>query len=260
MQGLAIDVAAWASPWRHRSPGDKVLLAFGLVLCALLLPAWPGTLIVAVVSIALTVGPAGVPGRVLAAAAGGPLGFILLGALSIAVTRGSGGVLGFTVTSQTLTAAVQTAGHAIAGSASVFLLATTTPISDLLGWARRHGLPDVVLDLAGLIYRLLFVLLATTGEIRAAQTARLGYASRRATMRSAAMLTAAVLTRAWSRARRLEEGLAGRGLDGPLRVLDDEHPSSPRFVAASVGLLAAVTATSFAVSLLPAALRQAGLG
>jgi cobalt/nickel transport system permease protein len=257
VHGLAIDVAAWSSPWRYRSPGDKLLLAFGLVLCALLLPAWPGCAVVAAAAVGLTVGPAGVPWRVLGAAVRGPLAFIALGAFSIAVTwRAGAGVGGLMVSTETLTRAVQTAGHAVAGSASVFLLATTTPVSDLLGWARRRGLPEVVADLAGLIYRLLFVLLATTGELRAAQTARLGYATRRAAMRSAGMLTAAVLVRAWSRARRLEEGLAGRGLDGPMRVLDDERPSSRRFVAASVAVLTGVVA----VSLLPWVLRQGGLG
>jgi cobalt/nickel transport system permease protein len=246
VRGLAIDVAAWSSPWRQRSPGDKLLLGCGLVACALVLPVWPAGPLVAVVAVGLAVGPAGVSWRVLAVAARGPLAFIVLGAAGIAVTwrPGPGAVAGLTVTADTLARAAATAGHGIAGTAGVFLLAVTTPISDLLGWARRRGVPEVVVDLAGLVYRLLFVLLATTRAIRAAQTARLGYATRRAALRSAAMLTATVLSRAWERARRLEEGLAGRGLDGPLRVLDDDRASSPRFVAASVTGLTALTATS----------------
>jgi cobalt/nickel transport system permease protein len=130
----------------------------------------------------------------------------------------------------------------------MLMLATTTPVSDLLAWARRRGVPEAVVDIAGLVYRLLFVLLTTLHAVRDAQTARLGYANRRAAIRSAAALTAAVLTRSWDRARRLEDGLAGRGLDGPLRVLDEVLPSSRRFVAASALAPVAVILTSLTVA------------
>lgn len=263
MKGLAIDVAAWASPWRHRSPGDKVLLAFGLVLCALLLPVWPGCLIVTVVAVGLALGPAGVNGRVFARAARGALAFITLAGLSIALTWQPDPDAGWelTVTGASAVVAARTSAHAIAGTAAMLLLATTTPISDLLGWAHRRGLPDVVTDIAGLTYRLLFVLLDTSNEVLAAQAARLGYATRRAGLRSAAMLASVVLTRAWTRARRLEDGLTGRGLDGALRVLDEPRPSSPRFVLAAIVVLAAVCALSLTGSAMdPSAHRAWGTG
>lgn len=117
-------------------------------------------------------------------------------------------------------------------------------MSDLLAWGRRRGLPDAVADVAGLVYRLLFVLLTTLHAVRDAQTARLGYAGRRAAARSAAALTAAVLVRSWHRARRLEDGLAGRGLDGALLVLDEPRPSSAWFVGGSVLVASGVAAIS----------------
>lgn len=250
MSGLALDVAAWSSPWRHRSPGDKLLLAGGLVLGALLLPAWPGCPLVAAVAVTALLGPAGVTARVLARTARGAAAFLLLGAVGIAVTwrPGATGGLGLTVTAAGASAAAVTTAHAVAGFAAMLLLAATTPMSDLLAWAGRRGVPEAVVDVAGLVYRQLFVLLATARSVRAAQAARLGYADRRATIRSAAALTAAVLVRAWSRARRLEEGLAGRGLDGPLRVLPDARPSSPTFVAGALAVLGSVVAVSLAVA------------
>ena len=253
MRGPLIDTAAWSSPWRRRSPGDKAFLGLGLAICSLLLPTWPGSLLITVAATGLVVGPAAVRWRVLFAAARGPIVFIAVGCLGIAVTWHSGGPgqLGPTVTGESLVQAARTAGRAFAGTAGVLVLAATTPISDLLGWARSRGFPEAVVDVAGLVYRLLFVLLDTTGRIRDAQTARLGYATRRATLRSAGALTAAVLTRAWSRAGRLEEGLVGRGLDGPLRVLDDARPTSPRFVAASATLLAVIAAVSLLAPPLP---------
>jgi cobalt/nickel transport system permease protein len=255
VRGLAIDVAAWSSPWRFRSPGDKLLLSLGLVLCALVLPPWPGCPLVVAVAVGLAVGPAGVGWRVLGRAARGAAAFIVLGAAGIAITwqPGVGATpTGLAVTPASASDALRTAAHAVAGTAAMLLLATTTPVSDLLAWCRRRGVPDVVVDVAGLVYRLLFVLLSTAQAVRAAQVARLGYASRAATLRSAAALTAAVLTRAWSRARRLEDGLAGRGLDGPLRALDEPRPSSRRFVVSTVALLGGVVATSLSVASLAA--------
>jgi cobalt/nickel transport system permease protein len=256
MRSLAIDVAAWASPWRSRSPGDKALLSVGLLITALVLPAWPASPLVAATAVGLAVGPARVPWRVLARAARGALTFIVIGAVTLAVTWRSGATgglglrlgLGLTVSPASAADAARTTAHAVAGTAAMLLLATTTPISDLLAWARRRGVPEAVTDVAGLTYRLLFVLLGSLHGVRDAQTARLGYASRRAAARSAAALTAAVLTRAWQRARRLEDGLAGRGLDGPLRVLDDARPSSSRFVVGALVLPVVVVTVSLVVA------------
>lgn len=253
MTGPAIDTAAWTCRWRTRSPGDKVLLGLGLTALALVLPAWPASPLVALVAVGLAVGPAGVGPRILATAARGPLAFILLGAAGIAVTwrAPGGGWPALTVTPDSLGQAARTGAHAVAGTCGVFLLASTTPVSDLLDWARRHAVPAVVVDIAALVYRLLFILLATATQVRAAQVARLGYATRRATLRSAGLLTTAILTRAWDRARRLEDGLTGRGLDGPLTVLPDPRPSSPRFVAATLLLHTVVTTAALLTPHLP---------
>lgn len=253
MTGMAIDVAAWSSRWRDREPRDKVVLAVGLVVCALALPAWPGSLVVTALAVLLAVGPAGVDPRVLAQAARGPLAFIALGAVSIALTRSTGpgpDVLGLTITAESLGRAGSTTAHAVAGTSAVLLLATTTPMSDLLAWLRKLGMPEAVVDIAGLVYRLLFVLLASAEQVRSAQAARLGYASWRASFRSAAALAAAVLVRAWSRARRLEDGLAGRGLEGPLRVLDDPRVASRRFALTACAVPVAVAAGSMTVHVL----------
>lgn len=140
MNGPAIDAAAWSGRWRGRSPGDKALLGLGLTGTALLLPAWPGSLLVTVTAVALVLGPAGVDRRVLVAAARGPLAFIVLGAAGIAVTWRTGddpgwgvGRPGPAVTPAGLAQAARTTAHAIAGACGVLLLAATTPVTDLLG-------------------------------------------------------------------------------------------------------------------------------
>jgi cobalt/nickel transport system permease protein len=69
--GPALDTAAWSSAWRHRATGEKVLLAGGLLACAVGLPAWPVAPVVLVITAGLLLGPARVPARLLARAARG---------------------------------------------------------------------------------------------------------------------------------------------------------------------------------------------
>ena len=244
MSGLAIDDAAWASAWRRRSPGGKVLVSGGLVLSALLLRVWPGSVLVALAAVSLALGPARVPVRIFGRAVRAPLAFILVGALTAVVEVGGDGV-GWAPDAASQAGSL--VGHAVAGSAAVLLLATTTPVSDLLPALQRLRVPAALVEVAGVVYRLLFVLLTSLTTIREARTARMGYATVRGSYRSSGALAAAVLTRSWDRARRLQYGLAGRGLDTGLRVLPKTLPASRRFEAVTVVGAAALAAVSWVV-------------
>jgi cobalt/nickel transport system permease protein len=243
--GLAVDDAAWRSAWRRRSPEDKSLLCLGLVVCALVLPAWPGSVLVGLTAVVLALGPARVPARTFWRAVRWQLAFITVGALT-AVVQVDGGGLGWAPDAAARAGSL--VGHAVAGSAAVLLLATTTPMSDLLPALRRLRVPAAVVEVASVVYRLLFVLLESLDTIREAQTARMGYSSLRRSYRSSGALTAAVLTRSWDRARRLQEGLAGRGMETGLRVLPEVRPSSRLFLAATAAGIAGIVAVSLVAS------------
>jgi cobalt/nickel transport system permease protein len=238
---LAVDDAAWSSAWRCRAPADKLLLCGGLVVCALALPAWPGSPLVGLTVLVLALGPAGVPVRTFARAVRWPAAFIAVGAVT-AVVSVDGGGLGWAPDAAARAGSL--VGHALAGSAAVLLLACTTPMSDLLPALQRMRVPAAVTEVASVTYRLLFLLLDSLRTIREAQTARMGRATARQALRSDGALAAAVLIRSWDRARRLQDGLAGRGMETGLRVLPDRRPSSPGFVAATVAGLAALVATA----------------
>ena len=245
MTGLAIDDAAWASAWRRRSPGDKLLLCLGLVLCGLLLPVWPGSLLVGLTAVVLAIGPARVPAGTFGRAVRLPLAFVAIGALTTVVQVDGNGV-GWAPDAAARAGAL--VGHSLAGGTAVLLLATTTPMSDLLPALRRLRVPEAVIEVASVVYRLLFVLLESLRTIREAQTMRMGYSSVRRSYRSSGALAAAVLTRSWDRARRLQEGLAGRGLETGLRVLPEVRPSSRLFLAATLAGLAGIVSASLVIA------------
>ena len=242
---LAVDDAAWASAWRERSPGDKLLLCGGLVVCALALPAWPGSLLVGLTAVVLALGPARVHARTFARAVRWPVAFIAVGAVTAVVTVDGGG-LGWAPDAAARAGSL--VGHALAGSAAVLLLACTTPMSDLLPALQRLRVPPAVTEVASVTYRLLFVLLDSLRTIREAQTARMGRATLRTRLRSDGALAAAVLTRSWDRARRMQEGLAGRGMETGLRVLPEALPSSRVFVAVTIAGLAALVSAGLVLA------------
>lgn len=249
MHAHAVDDAAWESPWRRRSVRDKACLSVGLVLTALLAPPFPGTVLVAIAVILLT-RAAGVPLRLLCRMMRGPLVFLGIGAVTVALSLGGQDVMPWTwgpfgASPQTLARAGGVFGHGIAGTLALLLLATTTPMVDLVAAGRRARIPDPLLDIASLTYRLLFVLAESMAAIREAQVSRLGYDSWRASWRSSGMLAAAVLTRAWDRARRLNDGLAGRGYEVAMLTLAPPTRRSTPFLLGGIALVAVIAGASF---------------
>ncbi|TBL38569.1 cobalt ECF transporter T component CbiQ [Verrucosispora sp. SN26_14.1] len=235
---LALDVAAYASPWRRRHPAEKALLALGLLGCALLLPPWPGALVVGLTAAVALLGPAALPPRLLVRVARTPLLFILTGSVPMLVAVS--GPTQFRWAPEGLVTAATTAGRACAALLCLLLFAATTPLADVLPRLQRLGVPSAVTEVAALIYRMLFLLLESVHAVRQAQAARLGYRTWASTYRSLAGQAGAVFVRAFSLARRWEEGLALRGYTGSLAVRTEVRQPSAAFLVVTVLLLAAV--------------------
>ncbi len=243
----AVDDAAWAGPWRSVAVGDKVALSLALVLTALLTPAWPGSVLVAVVAVALMLGPARIRPGLLAAVALPPLAFLVAGAAPLAVEVQLGEWP--RVTPDGVARAAGVVAHGVAGSLSVLLLATTTPMVDMVGWLRRLRVPGPLLEIAELMYRLLFVLADTAVALHAAQAGRLGgQAPLRRRFRHAASAVGTVALHSWHRATRLQAGLALRGFEEDLPTLSPAGRRTPRLLIAGLVVVAGVVAACWAVA------------
>lgn len=240
---LTLDDAAWSSPWRTRSTLEKSVLCLGLLLVA----ATTTSVLVAGLVGACAIGLAllaRVPAGVWLRAMAGPALFVALGTLTIAVTLGPGDLLSWGpvgVDEGGAQRAALVAARALAATSATVLLAATTPMLDLLAGLRRARVPEVAVDVAAVTYRMVFALLDSASAVRSAQSGRLGYASGRAARRSVGLLAACVLVGAWERARRLEEGLAGRGGAGSVPLVPARAVSTPFVLVAGtlvVGLAA----------------------
>ena len=244
--GLTLDHAAWSSPWRLRSVRDKGVLSLGLLIAAISLPPVPGAAAVAAVSLALLLGPIQVGPRRLWRILWIPLTSILIGVATVAVSVSWDAGLRVQVTGAGLDMAGGLAVRALGATLAMFTLACSTPMIDLFSALRRARVPDALVEIAALVYRFTFSLLESVGAIHQAQEARLGYVSRTAAMRSASMGVAVLFTRSWEQARRLEDGLAGRGYEDALRTLEPERLRSTAFLLGALGAVASVVVGALA--------------
>lgn len=251
---MQLDDAAWSSPWRRRSVAEKALLCLGLLLVA----ATTGSPVIAAVVGLLVTGlalltamvPPGLWWRVLL----GPAVFVAVGAVTVALDLGAAtgsdvwrlGPVGMTTSG--VETALLVSLRALAATSAMLLLAATTPMVEVLSALRRVGVPGPVVDVAAVMYRMIFGLLEAMAAIREAQAGRLGYASGRAARRSLGQLVAAVMVRAWTRASRLEDGLAGRGGVEAVPMVPARPVSLP-FALAAVALVTVTATASLLVAL-----------
>lgn len=264
-QNLVIDDAAWTSPWRRRRVSEKVFLSMGLVLTALLSEPWPGCTLVAAAALVLMLASARVRPTLVLVVMTAPMAFLLIGTLPVAAVwhgmhdmawgnlgwRTQGFAVGpLRFTPESITTAASLWAHSLAGTLAFILLATTTPMVDLLSWFRKLRVPDVLIEIASLTYRLLFLLLGSTIAIRQAQHARLGNAaSWRRRWSTAASTVGSVLLMTYQRATRLQSGLEGRGYEDALLTLAPNRPRSWQFVLLSFLCLAAIWSVNLAWTL-----------
>ncbi|EGV19003.1 cobalt ECF transporter T component CbiQ [Thiocapsa marina] len=237
---LPIDRFAWTNRWSSHHPGERMLLAGGLLILTLVLPPVSTAPLVLITMTAATVLGAGVPVSAFIRALAVPAGFLLAGLPFIVLSLDLDGAPSLVVSAEGARMALEVGLRSLAAMSCLVGLSLTTPASELIPWLRRVGVPQAVLEIALLMYRLLFVVAARATAGREAQEARLGYTSFGRSVRSLGLLTAALLSRSLARARRLEIGLAARGFEGELRVLSRPRALSPRRLATAGATLLAV--------------------
>jgi len=223
---VRIDTAAHASRWRDVAASAKALFALGGTVAAWTAhhPATLG-LLLAVLVLAALLG-ARVPLRTYLAAALAPCGFLLLSCLAMLFTLDPSGAPSWS--GAPLPDVARTALRALAVLAALLGLVLTTPLPDLLALLRRLRVPELLLDLMALCYRMLFVLRQAWDEGATAQRARLGYGGWAQAWRSTGLLAGQMAVQVWQRAGALQAAADARCYDGRLRFLPSSVPHSSR--------------------------------
>lgn len=250
-QSLQIDLVAQNSRIAHWSAGLKVGTSMVFLLTCLAADSIPVAVIIAVCMTAVNLAasrmgvgayvslllvPATfviVSGLVLVAEiAAQPLGFldIPLGGVFLRITPES----------QTATALVM--AKALAALSCLYGLSLSTPVYEITAVLRRMRLPAIVVELMVLIYRYIFILLASLNSMTTAAQARLGYKDYRSAWRSFTGIGTNLLARSFAQASRSFSAMEARCYDGEMQFLEQEKPVKAAHVMVSTGLLAAFVA------------------
>ena len=112
----------------------------------------------------------------------------------------------------------------IGGMSALIFIALTTPMTDLFVVMRQCHVPEVVLDLAMMIYRSIFMIMDQLVQIYHAQVMRLGYGSFRESIQSFSTLCGAVFIGSWSAGEDLIRAMDARCYDGKFAVLGETRP------------------------------------
>lgn len=234
---IHIDHYAYLSKNKAVDPGQKMvftLLTLGT--CILLGNNWVSLLVILVMS-GYTVLKGGIPLGFFVRLMLIPISFLMIGLITIAVNiqpEAQGLLWSVPVGSRWvgispggLTLAGALFMKALGATACLYALSLNTPMVAILSALHRLGLPVLIVDLMGLIYRFIFVLMETAATIMTAQHARLGYGSLRAGYQSFGTMLTMLLIRALKRSDDLYTALEARGYQGELSVLEEDYQKSP---------------------------------
>ncbi|MCS6940090.1 MAG: cobalt ECF transporter T component CbiQ [Roseiflexus sp.] len=246
-----IDRYAFGNALRQIDPAQKGALALlAIILCLALDRPVVGVLALAWM-LALTTWWARIPLRVVGRVLLTEGLFLVLSVVGIALSIGGEtpettvvawriGTLWISVAPESLALVTLVLTRSLGCAAALNFLILTTPLIDLIELMRRIRLPEGLIDIMALTYRAIFVLLDSLERMATAQDARLGYATARTAMRSAALLAGQLFLDAYRRSQRTQIALESRGFDGTLRVLPLTYRRSPRVWQASVALTASL--------------------
>lgn len=243
---MLIDHLSHSNRWARVNPAEKGLFALGGLSAALLCRSPGPALLLTALMAALTVFAAGIRVRAYLRLLLLPAGFLLAGTLGLALTLADGGdaLVRFgpwALSRSGLAQAALVFSRSLAAVSSLYLLALTTPMTGILTLLRRCRVPMLLIELAVLAYRQLFVFFEVARQMRLAQASRLGYAGYRNSLRSLGLLGAHLFARAHQRSRLLHRSLLARGYDGELRWLEQEWPlSRGRLLLAGSGAIVLV--------------------
>ncbi|MFA5515728.1 MAG: cobalt ECF transporter T component CbiQ [Desulfuromonadales bacterium] len=131
---------------------------------------------------------------------------------------------------------LEIAARILGGMGVLLFFSLTTPLPELMRAARALRCPPVLVELALIMYRYIFLLLEEGGRIRNAQKARLGFVDARCGIRSSGILGGMLVLRTYDRAERSFAAMRCRGYRGVLTAVTPGKLRSHDWAALATGL------------------------
>ena len=136
-----------------------------------------------------------------------------------------------------VTRGLELASRIIGGMAVLLFFSLTTPLPELMRAARFFRCPPVLVELALIMYRYIFLLQEEGGRIRNAEKARLGFVDMRAAIHSSGILGGMLVLRTYDRAERSFASMRCRGYRGAITAVTPGRLRGFDWWALAVGIL-----------------------
>lgn len=175
-----------------------------------------------------------------------PVSFAGLSVIAIVLISGGDGAfwswqplpwLSLSITAESINHGTHVLCRTLGGMSALLFIALTTPMTDLFEVMHRCRVPEVLVELSMIVYRTIFILLDQLVRVYHAQVMRLGYSTRRESIRSLATLCGAVFIASWNAGEDLVRARDLRCYNGKLVVLGTIRPVEPRPALAVTGFL-----------------------
>ena len=231
---------------RETSPGLKLFIGLASILLCVSSPGPVAPLLVAASMSAAVLALAKIPARFYAKLLLVPVSFAAMSIVVILFITGGGAVLlevpglPLAITADGANLALLLLARVFGGMCSLYFIALTTPMTEIFDLLRKLRVPAVLIDLAMLTYRFIFILIEEAGQIYRSQVMRLGYSRFRESVQSFGMLAGALFIRTWESGEALVLAMDARCYDGKLGIPGKTRPISLSALAAALLYIGAI--------------------
>ncbi|MBF0300865.1 MAG: cobalt ECF transporter T component CbiQ [Oligoflexia bacterium] len=250
---LLINELSYSNHWRFIHPAEKIIFVTLCMLSSLIAKSPYPPLIVAIFITIVAAIFAKIKLKLWVKLLIIPLGFVLLGCLSIIITFSWPSAISnilqiqFSLSSVGIVTATHVLAKFFGCTTSLLLLTLTTPLTDIIQFLRAIKIPAILLELLVLCYRAIFIILDTSMHIHQAQVSRLGYNGITSSFRSCALLIVGILTKSIKRSHSSWMCILSRAYNDEIRLLSFEHKLSTSNLILSIilGLIFMILSLTF---------------
>lgn len=253
---ISIDKLAYVSGLRRVNPMEKFLFSIITMIVCIALNSVATSLIILLLMGSVTI----IKGKVSVKAYGEliliPLAFLIIGLLTVAInilqpdSKALFSLVIFNLklgcTRESLVMAAKVFFKALGSVSCLYFLALTTPMFEILMVLKKLKVPKLFIELMGLIYRFIFVLLDTADSIFISQNSRLGYATVKLGYHSLGKLIAALFIASYRKSQQIYIAMESRCYDGDIRLIEEQH----RVSSLNIFLIAVLEIILIAISLM----------
>lgn len=228
-----VDQFVYANKMRAVHPGEKFAFAMiTLAICFIVKKPLIHLIIIGIM-LGLLIYKARIPGKVVLKLMLMPLGFLLIGVITIAVVISShpAGMLAslqighfyLGVTEASLLQASSILMRALSSVTCLYFLALTIPMIELIYVLQKLKVPAIFVELMMLMYRFIFVFVETAFNIYTAQSSRWGYCNFKRSIYSFGVLFGNLCQKVFFKTKALYDCLLSRGYESELRVINPQY-------------------------------------